>query len=243
MLVLFYNQKKTKGLESGGLFKTYVAPEKVNAIVNKINAGLPVEFGTDCDTYTTANVIKKFLYSLPTPLCAKKTKTVVGNGTGVYEVQAMVQAMPTANQHLLRELCALLYEVSFHSHINLMSTDHLATAIGPLLFFTSSDPVAFPGHAHSAVCIMIDHFTEVFKSFPSRSVYNMSRSASDIPPKSAPLSPPHAQPPLTPQLRPSKPMSAATPHKGSKKKLLALPKLPRASPHTRVLVPPYRIVW
>lgn len=218
------------------LFKEKTQPERVNALVAKVNAGHRLDFGgPDCDVYATANLIKKFLSSLPTPLCAGKSKTV-GGGTGLHEVQAIVQSMPAANQHLLCELCALLHQVSLHAQFNMTPTEALATTMGPYLFFSSPELASFPWHAHSVVCIMIERFQDVFKQYPSRCDAPMIRSASDIPPKSTPpMLPPSTY--STPQLRPRTAPSALP----NKKKTSYLPRLARG-PARRLPIPPYKIV-
>lgn len=222
------------GLETVGLFKERSPPEKVNALVNRVNSGQRLDFGgPDADVYVTANLIKKFLGSLPSPLCSGKSKTI-GGGTGLHEVHAIVQAMPPASQHLLCELCALLHQISLHSQFNMTPTEALATTVGPYLFFSSPELVAFPWHAHSMVCIMIERFQDVFKQYPSRSDYPMIRSASDIPHKSTPPSlPPSTY--STPQLRPR---TAPTTPVASKKKNY----LPRLARGRRLPTPPYKIV-
>lgn len=204
--------------------------------MNKINAGQRLDFGgPDSDAYTTANLIKKFLGSLPSPLCSGKSKTI-GGGTTVQEVQALVQSLPAANQHLLCELCALMHQLSLHSQFNMMPTEALATAIGPYLFFSAPNSGSFAPwqtHSHIVICIMIERFQEVFKQYPSRSDYPMARSASDITPKtSTPVVTPattFSTPPL--RSRPAPPIT--------KKKYL--PRLPRSAPR-RLPTPPYKIV-
>ena len=203
--------------------------------MNRINAGQRLDFGgPDSDAYTTANLIKKFLGSLPFPLCSGKSKTV-GGGTTVQEVQALVQSLPAPNQHVLCELCALMNQLSLHSQFNMMPTEALANAIGPYLFFSAPNSGSFvPWHAHShtLICVMVERFQEVFKQYPSRSDFPMARSASDITPKtSTPIHPPATF--STPPLR-ARPTPAVT-----KKKYL--PRLPRSAPR-RLPTPPYKIV-
>eukprot|EP00026_Physarum_polycephalum_P000141 Phypoly_transcript_00141.p1 GENE.Phypoly_transcript_00141~~Phypoly_transcript_00141.p1 ORF type:complete len:1306 (+),score=201.35 Phypoly_transcript_00141:2561-6478(+) len=229
---------RREGLECVGLFKAQSLPAKVTVLVNKINAGQRLDFGgPDSDAYTTANLIKKFLASLPSPLCSGKSKTI-GGGTTAQEVQALVQSLPAVNQHVLCELCALMHQLSLHSQFNMMPTEALATAIGPHLFFPGSNSSSafapWQTHAHVVICIMIERFQEVFKQYPSRSDYPMSRSASDITPKTSaiPAIPP-ASTFSTPPLR-SKPPPTAV----SKKKYL--PRLPRSAPR-RTPTLPYKI--
>lgn len=219
-----------------GLFKSQSPTVKVNALVNKINSGQRLDFGgPDSDPYITASLIKKFLGSLPSPLCSGKSKTF-GGGTTVQDVQALVQSLPSVNQHVLMELCALLHQLSLHAQYNMMPTEALATAMGPYLFFSASNTGSFVpwhSHSHTVICIMIERFQEVFKQYPARTDYPMARSASDITPKTStpPLAP--ATTFSTPPLR-SRPAPPAT-----KKKYL--PRLARGGPR-RLPTPPYRIV-
>lgn len=120
------------GLDEVGLFKD-VDPAKVATLILKIDGGAKIEYGVDCDQRTTAHLLKKFISSLPSPLFSKKPKNATGIPT-VRDIQDLLTSLPTANQHLLNELFALLYEVSLHAHLNQMPTDSLATTLSSLIF-------------------------------------------------------------------------------------------------------------
>eukprot|EP01119_Soliformovum_irregulare_P001604 TRINITY_DN1132_c0_g1_i1.p1 TRINITY_DN1132_c0_g1~~TRINITY_DN1132_c0_g1_i1.p1 ORF type:complete len:482 (+),score=153.69 TRINITY_DN1132_c0_g1_i1:21-1466(+) len=131
---------ESKGLNTNGLFIKRGDPSRIQDYVSQIDAGWALDLSEETDPHVVAGLLKKFLHSMPEPICTmmlwEKFLSVADMEDPqerLVKISHFIPWLPTSNRNLARFLLAFINRLSQSDSTGLTS-DNLCIIFGPSFF-------------------------------------------------------------------------------------------------------------
>eukprot|EP00727_Mastigamoeba_balamuthi_P014349 m51a1_g9539 putative rho gtpase-activating protein 35 (565) ;mRNA; f:834755-836988 len=134
---------RQSGLGEVGLFRVSGSSERMERARAQLEAHREDFLGDpELTVNDAACLLKEYLRTLPEPLVTRVmySPLLEAHGAGdVAAVQELLLRIPETNQHVLREVMRLMYDVALRGHTNMMKPSNLGIVIGPSIMWPPAE--------------------------------------------------------------------------------------------------------